>query len=217
MRVKCSHCGVFLSFVILSVCAVGAALGFAQTQSQSAPAQNQTSSQSQSQNTGQSQSPGQSQTPTPPADSTKADAAKAPEITQDNNSEVSTHESDTAFRVPVNLVLVRVVVRDEKGKIVGNLKKEDFRLFDNHKPQAISHFSSETPKSKPVAEPAQKTASAKMDEMVNPEPPKTEMERPSQFMALLFDDSDSSWEDLMRSRKAAENFINSSMPADERI
>jgi len=208
MRVKGSHSGVFLSFVILSVCAVGAALGFAQTQSQSAPAQNQ----------GPSQSQGQSQNPTTsPADSKKADAAKAPEITQDNNSEVSTHESDTAFRVPVNLVLVRVVVRDEKGKIVGNLKKEDFRLFDNHKPQAISHFSSETPKSKPVAEPAQKTASAKMDEMVNPEPPKAEMERPSQFMALLFDDSDSSWEDLMRSRKAAENFINSSMPADERI
>src|SRR5579862_4115790 len=121
MRVKGSHSGVFLSFVILSVCAVGAALGFAQTQSQSAPAQNQ----------GPSQSQGQSQNPTTsPADSKKADAAKAPEITQDNNSEVSTHESDTAFRVPVNLVLVRVVVRDEKGKIVGNLKKEDFRLFD---------------------------------------------------------------------------------------
>jgi hypothetical protein len=47
--------------------------------------------------------------------------------------------------VRVNLVLVRVVVRDGSGKIVTNLKKEDFQLTDNRKPQVISSFNTETP------------------------------------------------------------------------
>ena len=33
------------------------------------------------------------------------------------------------------------------GKVVENLKKEDFQLFDNRKPQTISTFSMETPAS----------------------------------------------------------------------
>jgi len=44
------------------------------------------------------------------------------------------------FRVNVKLVLARVVVRDSKGNALGNLHKEDFELFDNGKPQVISHF-----------------------------------------------------------------------------
>ncbi len=51
------------------------------------------------------------------------------------------------FKVRVNLVLVRVVVRDDKGKVVPNLRREDFQLFDNRKPQAITYFSTETPES----------------------------------------------------------------------
>jgi len=39
----------------------------------------------------------------------------------------------TTFKVHVNLVLVRVVVRDQQGKIVSNLKKENFQLYDNRK------------------------------------------------------------------------------------
>ncbi len=51
-------------------------------------------------------------------------------------------------------MLVRVVVRDNQGKVVTNLRKEDFQLFDNRKPQAITYFSNETPESqalKPAA------------------------------------------------------------------
>ena len=45
-----------------------------------------------------------------------------------SSQEVVTRDSSTTFKVRVNLVLVRVVVRDEHGKIVENLRKEDFQL-----------------------------------------------------------------------------------------
>jgi hypothetical protein len=63
----------------------------------------------------------------PPADTSqnapKPDA-KAP------NDEIVSHDSATTFKVRVNLVLVRVVVRDNNGKVVSNLKKEDFQLAE---------------------------------------------------------------------------------------
>ena len=37
-------------------------------------------------------------------------------------------------------MLVRVVVRDQKGNAVENLKKEDFQIFDNKKLQTITSF-----------------------------------------------------------------------------
>src|SRR6202795_3191160 len=63
------------------------------------------------------------------------------------NSELVSQDTPATFKMRVNLVLVRVVVRDDKGKVVPNLRREDFQLFDNRKPQAITYFSTETPES----------------------------------------------------------------------
>src|SRR6266851_8595019 len=75
-------------------------------------------------------------------------AAPAQTPASSENAEVSSHDTPTTFKVRVNLVLVRVVVRDSQGKIVSNLKKEDFQLFDNRKLQTISSFSVETPETR---------------------------------------------------------------------
>src|SRR5579872_1424535 len=82
--------------------------------------------------------------PTPEADTSQnapKPGAKA------SNDEIVSHDSPAIFQVRVNLVLVRVVVRDASGKVVTNLKKEDFQLADERKPQIISSFSVETPAS----------------------------------------------------------------------
>ena len=56
---------------------------------------------------------------------------------------MATHDEPALFKARVNLVMVPVVVRDRKGNAVGNLKQEDFQLFDKGKPQYIARFSME--------------------------------------------------------------------------
>ncbi len=41
------------------------------------------------------------------------------------------------------MVVVDVTVRDGKGKLVDDLKKEDFKIFEDNSPQNIVTFSAE--------------------------------------------------------------------------
>jgi hypothetical protein len=54
--------------------------------------------------------------------------------------EIATHQAPATFTSRVNLVSVPVVVRDSKGRAVGNLRQEDFQLFDKGKLQVITKF-----------------------------------------------------------------------------
>src|SRR5690349_16555004 len=51
---------------------------------------------------------------------------------------------DQTLSVNVDLVNILFTVADRKGKFVTNLKKNDFRVFEDEKPQVITNFSSET-------------------------------------------------------------------------
>jgi VWFA-related protein len=137
-----------------------------------------------------------------------------PTSTQTANApaqEISTHDEVTTFKVKVNLVLVRVVVRDSKGKAVGNLHKEDFELFDNKKPQTITQFVMEQPGSKAAA--AQQTAEQRpLDEQSgSPLPPPVP---PDHYVAYVFDDVHLAFGDLARVRDAAARHMDTLKPTD---
>jgi VWFA-related protein len=53
-------------------------------------------------------------------------------------------QSDDTISVEVNLVNILFTVADRRGKFVTNLRKEDFRVFEDDKLQIITNFSSET-------------------------------------------------------------------------
>jgi VWFA-related protein len=61
-------------------------------------------------------------------------------------------EPQAILRARVNLVLVTVVLRDAKGQAVKNLGRENFRVFDNGKPQVLTYFSVEGTASGPPLE-----------------------------------------------------------------
>ena len=139
----------------------------------------------------------------------QAPAAQAP---GNAPSEVSTRDTPPTFRVRVNLVLVRVVVRDSSGKVVTNLKKEDFQLSDNRKPQVISTFSTETPESHKVAP---ITPSPAPDPGANASgDPAAIAALPQRFVAVVFDDTNMLVEDTVWVRSAATRLFSSLAPTD---
>jgi VWFA-related protein len=147
-----------------------------------------------------------------PAQSTPSSTAAQPaaQSPPDNSAEISSREQAPTFRVNVNLVLVRVVVRDSKGKAIGNLKKDDFQLFDNRKPQVITQFSADEPGTQ-VAK-ARETEEKKGEE-ISPEngaPPAV----PEGYIAYIFDDVHLQFGDLAQVRAAAERHIATLQPTD---
>ena len=59
------------------------------------------------------------------------------------SSEAELQSSGPPLELSVNRVLVPVVVHDKQGRTVGDLKKEDFQVFDEGKPRPISAFNVE--------------------------------------------------------------------------
>src|SRR2546426_344688 len=137
----------------------------------------------------------------PPQDSTKQDSTKqASAPAPANGPETAIHDTPTTFKVRVNLVLVRVVVRDSEGKPVANLKKEDFLLSDNRKPQTISTFSMETAATRTVKNVNVPIAS----EDPTAAPPAAVSGLAQRFVTMLFDDVHLSMSDGVFVRKSAE-------------
>jgi VWFA-related protein len=134
-----------------------------------------------------------------------------------DDAEISSHDSQPAFhlRVQHNEVVVRVVVRDAKGQVVRNLQKEDFRVFDNRKPELITHFMAEgaavTPKGEPPSGDSAKPEASNAGH--EPAPP---IILPSRFMALYFDDVHLQIGDLILTRDAAGRYLDSRLQAGDR-
>jgi VWFA-related protein len=147
-----------------------------------------------------------------PAKSERQPQAPAAQAPGNETAEVSTRDTPPTFRVRVNLVLLRVVVRDSNGKVVSNLKKEDFQLSDNRKPQVISTFSTETPESHKVA-PTTPSPAPDPDANASGDPAAIAA-LPQRFVAVVFDDTDMLIQDTVWVRSAATRLFSSLAPTD---
>src|SRR6266404_2144899 len=152
---------------------------------------------------------------TPPQDApakTDSTAKSPPAPAAGSNEEVSSRDTPTTFKVHVNLVLVRVVVRDQQGKIVSNLKKEDFQLYDNRKVQTISSFgveTSETRTASAVASSAAEGSSSSADVASG-----KAVVLPQRFVSMVFDDVHLSMADAVFVRDSATRFFGALAPSD---
>jgi VWFA-related protein len=143
----------------------------------------------------------QSAAPVPPSASSSP-AAGTP------TQEISSRDEMATFKVKVNLVLVRVVVRDSNGRAIGNLRQEDFELFDNRKPQVIKQFAVEQPGSL-AAQRVQQKSNETSDESLPPPPI-----APEHYVAYVFDDVHLDFSDLARVRDAADRHMATLSPTD---
>ena len=107
------------------------------------------------------------------------------------------------LRARSNLVVVRVVVRDAQGKPVAGLQKDDFHLFDKGKEQVIKQFEVESF----IALPSNARPGKAL--------PPTAM--PGKFLALYFDDLNTSETDMMQARDAADHYLSANLQPKDRV
>jgi VWFA-related protein len=128
----------------------------------------------------------------------------SPSAAQAGNAAAAGDQTPTQLKIESNMVLVRVVVRDAQGHPVEGLKKEDFKLFDRGKEQSITQFEFEPAVEKPLT-----SAFAQA-------PAQTARE-PERFIALYFDDLDTSDGDMMAARDAADRYLAASLHASDHV
>ncbi len=152
-----------------------------------------------------------SQTPAP-------SAPAAPAAPQQNVSELTSRDAPATFTTKVNLVMVPVVVRDSKGKAIGDLKKEDFQLFDKGKPQVISRFSVEKAgeSATPVVVGDDVSDEAALENAAGKSTPKPAAPIAQRFVAYMFDDVHTTTPDLIQARDAADHHLAQSWDATTR-
>lgn len=107
----------------------------------------------------------------------------------------------TTIRLNVNRLLLPVVVRDKQGRAVGGLMKEDFQVFDNERPRAVSAFTVEDRHSSGGSGASNPTSGAVQTESADPAAQPQGL--PQRITVFLFDDLHLSFEDMASAKKAA--------------
>jgi VWFA-related protein len=119
------------------------------------------------------------------------------------------------FRSSANLVMVPVVVRDASGRVVSDLRKEDFTLFDNGKVREIASFSVEKPGQQMAAERTAPEANGAGAGVQTAKPQGAAMTMPDHYVAYVFDDlALTEFSDLTWARDGALRYMDTLQPGD---
>jgi VWFA-related protein len=130
--------------------------------------------------------------------------------TSQSNAAAASQGGGFKIQVGVNSVLVPVVVRDGKGRVVGDLKEQDFQIFDQDKAKAIAGFTVERRAVAAGGAPGAAAAGgAGTTPFVSSMAPPAVV--PQRFVVFLFDDMHFEPSDLLRIKKVATKMLGESL------
>jgi VWFA-related protein len=124
-----------------------------------------------------------------------------------------TRSAPFVLRTETSLVQTGVVVRDQNGRAIAGLTKEDFEISDDGKRREITAFSVETRAT--MATRAGSSAGNDASAQSAAAPPKGAAE--TRYVALLFDDVHTSQGDLSHARVAAVRFVKEALHPGDRV
>lgn len=117
---------------------------------------------------------------------------------------------EDVVKITTNLIQVDVTVTDSKGKVVTDLKPEDFEIYENGEKQKIANFSFISSVQQPPETKEQKEQKAAKDAIPLP----TTAIRPEKVrrtVALVVDDLSLSFESTYQVRRALKKFVDEQM------
>src|SRR5271165_4708525 len=134
---------------------------------------------------------------------------------------LAAQNAPATFKSNTNLVIVNVTVRDKSGKPIEDLKREDFQLLEDGKPQTISVFELQKLESD-VLPPIEKTLVQRTTpptpkQPEQSEPPAAERLRDHRLIAILFDMSSMQPAEQLRAQAAANKFITEQMTKSDLV
>jgi VWFA-related protein len=116
---------------------------------------------------------------------------------------------DDVVKISTNLIQIDVTVSDRDGKIVRNLKPEDFEIYENGKKQDISNFSFIS-NERQITSASEKPIDKKQPAIILPPSP-VRPEQVRRSIALIVDDLSMSFESVYYARRALTKFVNEQM------
>ena len=138
---------------------------------------------------------------------------------QSQTKDVQKPQDPNTLRIETELVQIDVVVTDKQGKLVNDLKREDFQLYEDGKLQTISNFSIGTAK-----QPANwLKANVRTTNRTSPNSPPTSAATPSpvvdagRYLVLAVDDIHLKAANMMLTKQTLTRFIDQQIGVSDQV
>ena len=123
-------------------------------------------------------------------------------------------QDSDSVRIRTELVQIDVVVKDQKGNLVRDLRREDFEVFEDGKPQSLTHFAIGTG-TRPAAFLSRDTRNPN----AKPADPATDgtAQVHGRHIVLAVDDYHLEFENLVAAKNALTKFVENDLAADDQV
>ncbi len=138
-----------------------------------------------------------------------------PTTTPKQPTQIKPADDEDIVRITTTLIQIDVVVTDKSGKVVTNLKPEDFEILENGKPQKITNFSFVTVEPPPAQLPTLKKNNSDKNTPPPPPPVKLAPNQVKRTIALVVDDLTLSFSSVYFVREALKKFVREQMQAGD--